>query len=60
MVGATIKDSLTNKQHSVYAKTIINAAGPFSDEVRALSQARRVCACVAVGGGGGGSAADCH
>lgn len=38
MVGVTVRDTLSGKQHTVYARTIVNAAGPFSDEVRALSQ----------------------
>lgn len=47
VVGATVKDGLTGRQHAVYARTVLNAAGPFSDEVRALSQVRWV------GSGGG-------
>jgi len=43
VVGATVRDTLSGKQHTVYARTIINAAGPFSDEVRALSQVIRRC-----------------
>lgn len=38
VVGATVKDLLTGRDTHVYARTIINAAGPFSDEVRQLSQ----------------------
>ena len=46
VVGATVRDTLSGKQHTVYARTIVNAAGPFSDEVRALSQVRRwMCTC---------------
>jgi glycerol-3-phosphate dehydrogenase len=41
VVGATVKDLLTGRDTHVYARTIINAAGPFSDEVRQLSQVRR-------------------
>jgi glycerol-3-phosphate dehydrogenase len=38
VVGAVVRDNLSGKEHSVYARTVINAAGPFSDEVRHLSQ----------------------
>ncbi|KAL4440446.1 hypothetical protein ABPG75_003447 [Micractinium tetrahymenae] len=38
VVGATVRDALSGKQHDVYARSVINAAGPFSDEVRQLSQ----------------------
>lgn len=38
VVGATVRDNLAGKQHDVYARAVINAAGPFSDEVRQLSQ----------------------
>lgn len=38
MVGATVKDQLGGKAVDVYARTVVNAAGPFSDEVRSLSQ----------------------
>ena len=37
-MGAVVLDNLTGKEHSVHARTVINAAGPFSDEVRHLSQ----------------------
>lgn len=52
VVGATVRDTLSGKQHTVHARTVINAAGPFSDEVRALSQVSRlvvVCCCAAHG-----------
>ena len=38
VVGAVVRDNLSGKEHSVHARTVINAAGPFSDEVRQLSQ----------------------
>ena len=38
VVGAVVRDNLSGKEHSVHARTVINAAGPFSDEVRHLSQ----------------------
>ena len=34
MNKCTVVDRLTNTQHTVYAKTIVNATGPFSDAVR--------------------------
>lgn len=40
MVGATVKDGLSGKKTDVYARSVVNAAGPFSDEVRSLSQVR--------------------
>lgn len=43
VIGATVRDTLSGKQHTVYARTVVNAAGPFSDEVRALSQVGRRC-----------------
>lgn len=38
VVGAVVRDVLAGKDQAVYARTIINAAGPFSDEVRQLSE----------------------
>lgn len=37
IVAATVRDTLTNTTMDVYAKVIINAAGPFADSVRHLS-----------------------
>jgi len=36
LVGATIKDSFTDKQYTIRAKGIINATGPFVDSIRLL------------------------
>lgn len=41
VVGASVQDGLSGRKQDVYARTVVNAAGPFSDEVRSLSQARR-------------------
>lgn len=38
VVGATVRDGLSGTEQDVYARSVINAAGPFSDEVRHLSQ----------------------
>ncbi|PSC72023.1 glycerol-3-phosphate dehydrogenase mitochondrial-like [Micractinium conductrix] len=38
VIGAVVRDNLTGKQVNVYARAVINAAGPFVDEVRQLSQ----------------------
>lgn len=44
VVGATVRDNLSGKQHNVYARAVINAAGPFSDDVRQLSEVRLLLA----------------
>ncbi|MDB5084114.1 MAG: dependent oxidoreductase, partial [Bacilli bacterium] len=35
-VGACVRDQITQTAYSLYAKTIVNATGPWSDAVRAL------------------------
>ena len=35
--GAVVVDLLTGRQYEVFAKTVINAAGPFSDSVRDMT-----------------------
>ncbi|BBN03834.1 glycerol-3-phosphate dehydrogenase [Marchantia polymorpha subsp. ruderalis] len=37
VIGARIRNNLTGKEFDVYAKVVVNAAGPFCDEVRKLS-----------------------
>lgn len=37
VTGARIRDQITGKEFDVYAKVIVNAAGPFCDEVRQLA-----------------------
>lgn len=41
-MGCRVKDNLTGKQHDVYAKLVINATGPFSDDIRQMSDSSRV------------------
>lgn len=36
-IGAHIRDNLNGKVTQVYAKTIINATGPFTDDIRRMS-----------------------
>lgn len=38
VVGASVKDQLSGRQQDVYARTVVNAAGPFSDQVRHMSE----------------------
>lgn len=40
VVGAAVRDNLSGRTQAVYAKTVVNAAGPFVDEVRQLSEVR--------------------
>jgi hypothetical protein len=40
VVGATVRDNLSGRTQAVYARTVVNAAGPFVDEVRHLSEVR--------------------
>lgn len=37
IVGVRARDMLTGSEYDVYGKTVINASGPFTDEVRKLS-----------------------
>lgn len=37
VVGARVIDKITRKKKNVYAKTIVNAAGPFVDSVRKMA-----------------------
>lgn len=43
--GARLKDTLTNEEWEVKAKTIINATGPFTDSIRTMadSSTRKIC-----------------
>jgi len=36
IIGVKLKDKITNKSHSVNATCIVNATGPFSDNIRKL------------------------
>ena len=37
IVGVRARDMLTGSEYDVYAKVVINASGPFTDEIRKLS-----------------------
>ena len=37
IIGAEVKDNLSGKKSSVYAKQVINATGPFTDALRHMS-----------------------
>lgn len=37
ITGARIRNNLTGKEFDVYANVVINAAGPFCDEVRGMA-----------------------
>ena len=56
VVGAAVRDQLTGREQEVYARTVINATGPFSDELRHKSQVGgRVRGCRAEGEGARGT-----
>jgi glycerol-3-phosphate dehydrogenase len=38
VIGAVVRDAETNKTVNVHAKVVVNAAGPFADDVRRMSQ----------------------
>lgn len=42
VVGAVVKDMLTQKEQEVYARVVINATGPFVDSIRQLSNKARL------------------
>lgn len=37
IIGARVRNSLTGKEFDIYAKVVVNAAGPFCDEVRMMA-----------------------
>lgn len=41
MCGAVVRDGETHKRASVHARAVINAAGPFVDEIRQLSEGEK-------------------
>jgi len=41
VVGVKVEDSLTDKQYCIYAKKVINATGPWVDDIRELDQSKR-------------------
>lgn len=40
-IGAKVKDLISGTEHHLYAKKIVNAAGPWVDNVRELDQSRK-------------------
>lgn len=38
IVGAALQDQETGLRTNVYAKVVVNAAGPFTDSIRRMSQ----------------------
>lgn len=40
IVGARVRNNLTNKEFDVFAKVVVNAAGPFCDEVRSMADGK--------------------
>ena len=45
LIGARLKDQMTNEEWDVQAKVIINATGPFTDSIRQMSDStqRKIC-----------------
>ena len=45
IVGAKVKDEISGKEFAVKAKCIINATGPFTDEIRKMDDHKipRIC-----------------
>ena len=43
--GARLKDTLTNEEWDIKAKSIINATGPFTDSIRTMAESgtRKIC-----------------
>jgi len=41
IIGAVVKDQTNGKQHEIYAKKIINAGGPFVDQLRELDGSKQ-------------------
>lgn len=40
-MGAVIRDSLSGEECEVYARVVMNASGPFSDDLRKMSDAAK-------------------
>lgn len=40
IIGARIRNNLTNKEFDVYAKVVINATGPFCDDIRTMADGK--------------------
>lgn len=45
LVGARVRDELTGKEFNVRAKSIVNACGPFTDNIREMDDQKvnRIC-----------------
>ncbi|WP_042142717.1 glycerol-3-phosphate dehydrogenase/oxidase [Paucisalibacillus sp. EB02] len=41
IIGAIVKDQTNRKQHEIYAKKVINACGPFVDQLRELDGSKQ-------------------
>ncbi|WP_223592566.1 glycerol-3-phosphate dehydrogenase/oxidase [Neobacillus bataviensis] len=41
VVGAEVVDQLTNKAYKIFAKKVVNAAGPWVDSVREMDQSKK-------------------
>lgn len=41
LVGAFVKDQLTGKSYKIYAKKVVNAAGPWVDSVREMDNSKK-------------------
>lgn len=42
VVGVLIEDLLTNKEYKVYAKKVVNATGPWVDQLREKDHSKKV------------------
>lgn len=40
VVGARVRNNLTGKEFDVYAKVVVNATGPFCDDVRGMAESK--------------------
>ncbi len=41
VVGVVVRDQLTNKEYNIYAKKIVNAAGPWVDTLREKDNSKK-------------------
>lgn len=41
VLGAKIQDNLSNKKVDVYSRTVVNATGPFTDEIRYMADDKK-------------------
>lgn len=40
LIGVAVQDSITGQEYSLYAKTVVNATGPWVDEIRQLDKSK--------------------